>query len=104
MITNLHLTPARVINRSKVIFSDHYAIILKFKDIPLKSQQHFTGQKYTTWNTNKVGGWDKYKELTDNNTKLYEVVEEGIEDGTEAMIKYHEQLTRTNSKHLEKSR
>ena len=33
---NLNLTPARVITRNKVIYSDHYAIIMKFKDIPLK--------------------------------------------------------------------
>ena len=58
---NLTITPARVISKSKIVYSDHYAIILKFTDLPLKSEQFFPGQKYTRWNTNKEGGWVKYK-------------------------------------------
>ena len=84
---NLTITPARVISKSKVIYSDHYAIILKFKDLPLKSEQSIPGQKYTRWNTNKEGGCVKYKELTSKNSNLEEVAEEDIKDATEAMKK-----------------
>ena len=84
---SLSLTPARVISKSKVVYSDHYAIILKFNDLPLKSQLNLPVYKYTRWNTNKVGGWETYKELTNNNAKLEEVTQEGIDNATEAMKK-----------------
>ena len=92
---NLTLTPARVINKSKVVYSDHYAIIFRLKNIPLRSKQQFTGQKYTRWNTNKVGGWQIYKELTNNNAKLEEVVEEGIDNSTVAMKTINQALEKS---------
>ena len=29
--------------------------------------------KFTLWNTNKAGGWEIYKDLTENNQKFNEV-------------------------------
>ena len=78
----LALTPGRVISQTKIIYPDHYSLILKFKNIPLKPQKSLAGAKYSTWNTNKEGGWAKYKDITEENSKIDEVCKDGIENAT----------------------
>ena len=58
----LALTPGRVISKTKIVYPDHYSLILKFKNIPLKPQKSLAGAKYSTWN--KEGGWAKYKDTS----------------------------------------
>ena len=42
--------------------TDHYTFVLKFKDMKLKQDDKV--EKSVIWNTNKPGGWIKYKELS----------------------------------------
>ena len=51
-------------------FPDHYSILTTFKGIPEKRRFPSLGKKFTTWNTNKVNGWENYKLLTTSNKKL----------------------------------
>ena len=88
----LALTPGRAISKSKLVYSDHYALILKFKDIPLRQEQNLAGPRYITWNTNKEGGWDVYKEITDEDSKLAAIGRDVIDDATEAMKKINKEL------------
>ena len=53
---NFTMTPCRPISRTKVMYPDHYASLLIFKNLPLKSKQKVGGPKFTIWNTNKEGG------------------------------------------------
>ena len=67
---DLKFTPFRVINKNKRVYTDHYAVKLTFKELPIKRKEKRKGKKYLQWNTNKDNGWSKYHELTSNNAKL----------------------------------
>ena len=84
---NLKFTPCRPLSKSKVVYPDHYSLILSFKDIPLKANQIKITPKFTIWNTNKTGGWESYKDLTENNAKLMEVAEDFITNDPDKMMK-----------------
>ena len=43
--------------------------------------------KFTLWNTNKAGGWEIYKDLTENNEKFNEVARDCIEDDPNQLMK-----------------
>ena len=88
----LAFTPGRVISKTKIVYPDHYSLILKFTNIPVRPRKKVAGQKYSTWNTNKEGSWDKYKELTECNGKLDAIAEETIEDATSAMKNVSKEL------------
>ena len=60
-------------NKNKLTFPDHLAIITTFKDIPLKVEKVRTIPKTTMWNLNKEGGWKNYKTLTTNNAVFNKV-------------------------------
>ena len=60
--TNFTMTPCRPISRTKVVYPDHYASLLTFKNLPLKSKQKTGGPKFTMWNTNKEGDGTTTKE------------------------------------------
>ena len=85
-------TPGRAISKAKIVYPDHYALILKFKDIPLRQKQNLVGPRFTTWNTNKEGGWNIYKEITNDDSKLATIGQEVIEDATRAMKKVDKEL------------
>ena len=55
---------SRPISKKKVVYPDHYPLILSFKNLPLKSSQKVINPKFTLWDTNKAGGWDVYHALT----------------------------------------
>ena len=58
----LKFTPGYVTgNRMK--YSDHFSILLKFKEIPVKENTPVSVSRESRWNTNKAGGWTKYYDL-----------------------------------------
>ena len=61
------VTPFRVCEDYSHKHSDHFAVSLTFKGIPLKKENMSLGKKFTTWNTNKPNGWKVYRELTEFN-------------------------------------
>ena len=65
-------TPFRPVNGPPV-YSDHYALQLVFNDLPVKTTKIVASHKNIRWNTNKVGGWEKYSEIADRNEKLFEL-------------------------------
>ena len=88
------MTPCRPISRTKVMYPDHYASLLIFKNLPLKSKQKVGGPKLTIWNTNKEGGWENYKKLTEENPKLEEVAKDTSNDPDQMMNKLDKELNR----------
>ena len=68
-------TPHRPIRKDgKLVFTDHYGLLLKFKNIPLQNKSIKEIKNPAMWNTNKVGGWKRYLELTTGSKELEQVV------------------------------
>ena len=57
-------SPIRPISKVKWITSDHFPIIVTFKNLPLKNTKKTKIDNFTIWNTNKSGGWTAYENLT----------------------------------------
>ena len=85
-------TPFRTISKNMVTFTDHYAMVLLFKNIPLKSSMTVGDQKVSRWNTRKEGGWDNYKRMTSSNTKLEKIANDKSEDPDKIMKKIDNEL------------
>ena len=81
---NLTFTPGRPVSKNKIRYTDHRSLILEFRNLPLKLNSNNAGVKYTMWNTNKIGGWEVYKMLTETNQNLENAVQQK-DDPTEAM-------------------
>ena len=94
---HLAFTPGRPISKKKIIYSDHRSSILEFRNIPLKIKANSVGVKFSMWNTNKVGGWDVFKAMTENNEKLENAAIEN-EDTTKAMKVIGDELTKVKFK------
>ena len=91
---NLTTTACRPLSKTKVVYPDNYSMLLRFKNLPLKLVGKTAGKKFTLWNTNKEGGWNKFKELTEDNCKLLEVAKDSSEDTTNMMNKIQKELNR----------
>ena len=57
---NLTMTPCRPRKKDKVVYPDHYAILVSFENIPKKEKKVRNGIRNVIWNTKKEGGWDEY--------------------------------------------
>ena len=72
--------PVRPISKTKSISSDHFPLILTFvANFNTKKITKKPGS-YTMWNTNKEGGWDCYKELTDDHDIFEKVLNDDDDD------------------------
>ena len=52
--------------RYEIVYSDHFTIILYLKDLPTVNLKK---EKLIRWNLKKEGGWERYKELSDDRSK-----------------------------------
>ena len=78
------MTPHRSVGKNKkLVYTDHFTLLLMFKNIPINPKRKSIVEKQTVWNTNKPAGWDTYKELTDDNDDLENLAMEVITDTTE---------------------
>ena len=56
--SNMEFTPYRVINANKVVYTDHYSLLVKFKDLPvMRGSCRNASKQASRWNTNREGGW-----------------------------------------------
>ena len=76
---NCLFTPHRPLH-SRLVFTDHYSLVLKLKGLPKKVISVPGKKTGLRWNTNKLNGWENYIELTTNNEKLQEIVESSEND------------------------
>ena len=67
-------------------FPDHYAILLKLKDIPMKPPTSFVTRKQVIWNTKRKSGWEKYEQKTENNP-VFMKVSNMEEESAESVLK-----------------
>ena len=93
---NRDFTPYRPINKTKLTYSDHYALLLSFAGLPLRDK-HELGKggkrKTVRWNTNREGGWERFKELTTNNDVLFNIANVEDEDPEYMMNLLEKELT-----------
>ena len=66
-------TPHFAVSSSELSFTDHYSLLLTLSNLPLRGKQTISGPKSVRWNTNKTGGWEDYKMLTEANPNLDKV-------------------------------
>ena len=83
--SELENTPHRIKSKTEIVYTDHYAILVSFKDIPLKGKKVTNGVREVIWNTKKEGGWDAYYHETDENSKLDVIANMKIADTNEGM-------------------
>ena len=84
LLVQLCMTTHRSVGKKKsLIYTDHFSLQLMFENIPLKPRQKCATLKETVWNTNKPGGWDKYKDLTEADDDLNSLAEGGLSNSTE---------------------
>ena len=89
-------TPHRAIQKNgKLIFTDHFSLLLKFKNIPMKDRSVKLQRNSVAWNTNKEGGWKRFMDLTSNCEKLEQIANHANHLDPEEMMIY---LTRRMEK------
>ena len=59
-----------------LVYSDHYSLIFKLKEIPMKVKSFRKENTPVIWNTHKEGGRNKYYVLTTNSPELDAIAEE----------------------------
>ena len=84
-------TPFRPCGKS-VTYTDHYAIQISFKGLPLASKKSVKEKDIVRWNTNRKDGWESYKELTDGNEALDDAASANMESD-KLMKKIDKELT-----------
>ena len=97
-------TPFRPVSKQKVTYTDHYSLLLTFKNLLLYARDINGGKKVKRWNTNKEGGWEAYKELTKDNLVLKSVANEECDDSNKMMKKMDKELDSIKFKTFGKSK
>ena len=91
-------TPHRPIGKGKLCFTDHFSIILKFRNIPMKRIGKCFAPKTTMWNMKRENGWENYKKMTDDNQELVELLENEEMDSSELAKKVESVVTKIKFK------
>ena len=97
-------TPFRPISKTKLTYTDHYSLLLSFKNIPLKPTQAVGCVKVTRWNTNKTRGWEAYAEMVKDNTKLKDIARVANNDPDIILEKQNNELNLKEKKNYKSSK
>ena len=91
---NFNFTPGKPLGGGKMCYPDHYGILLVMKSIPLATRRNGKCEKYKMWNMNKLGGWQKFNELTEDNAKFKNITEDDSENPSTLMDQIDKELTK----------
>jgi hypothetical protein len=72
---------------AKLVYSDHYAGLLKFEGLP-RRRREVKEKVEAKWNIAKPGGWNRYKVLTEEHSEQLERIVEGGNSIQEKMDKF----------------
>ena len=77
------------------VTSDHFPVIVTFKNLPPKNSNKPQTDKHLMWNTNKVGGWEVYENLTREDDLFSNIINVDKEDRHEKSLQKnrHEKKT-----------
>ena len=73
--------------KARIITSDHFPVIVVFKNIPKNNGKLTKKEVQTVWNTCKPEGWATYKLLTSDNAPMKDIANDEDEDVTETLQK-----------------
>ena len=82
---NKTYTPKRILRKGD-ISTDHFSIIIIFKDLP-RATKITKKEEIVIWDTKKPGGWKKYEELMENCADFDEILEDPTVGSTEAFAR-----------------
>ena len=88
-----NFTPHRVVKGKKLTYTDHFSLHFILKGIPLRNPTFKKKESQVIWNTNKPGGWTKYREMTENNEVLDHIVETADKMTSNEMMNRLENVT-----------
>ena len=91
-------TPHRPVRKQKLCYTDHFSIILTFKDIPLKKWVKCSDQKSVSWNLHRKDGWKRYQEMTEDNQDLVKLLQSDEDNSTELAKKIDSVMTKIKFK------
>ena len=83
---NKTFTPKRILDKNKVISTDHPSIILIFKNL-LLAQKKMKEEQIVIWNTKRPGGWEQYGKLMESCPEFDKINENENISNTEAFDK-----------------
>ena len=90
-------SPIRPISKKKSVTSDHFPIMITFSNIFCsKKLPKCPREAFTIWNTNREGGWSRYKELTEDDMSVVEAAKKPNISTTEVMCMIDKEMTRIN--------
>ena len=84
--SKMEFSPIRPISKTKSVTSDHFPVIVTFKNLPPKNSKKPQTDKHLMWNTNKVGGWEVYENLTREDDLFSNIVNVDKEDRHEKSL------------------
>ena len=96
---NLDFTPSRPVSKGKLSYTDHYAILIEFKNLPIRSSIE-SKKKLKIWNLNKENGWENFKQLPDDNRVLRDIASSSRENKstTQMMKNINNEVTKVKFK------
>ena len=83
---------------SSMKYPDHYAILTRFKNIPLRKNKVKNGVRETMWNTRKPGGWQRYFKETDKNKVFDRIANVSDKDVEKTFQEIEKELTKIKHK------
>ena len=93
------MTPHRSVGRNKrLVYTDHYSLLLTFKDLPTQRKKIPQPEKHVIWNTNKPGAWDEYKAITDEHPDIFKLSEDDIHCPSEFNDKFEKIMKKVKYK------
>ena len=87
-------TPHRPVRKGKLTFTDHFSLILKFKELKMRKMMKKIENRKIIWNTKRKEGWEKYENLTEMNPELLELLDNEHLDSTQLDKKIENVMTR----------
>ena len=91
------ITPHRAVGK-KLVYTDHFSLIMTFRDLPKSLNSKIPTRATTMWNTRKEGGWEAFKKLTSDNEDLKKLKNETNKEPTEFFKKFEAILTKIKFK------
>ena len=80
-------TPARP-GKNGLLYTDHYSLLLRLKNLPVKGSQPNQTIKSVRWNTNKEGGWKSYSDLAGDSAKLWKIANDDTCEDPELLFRH----------------
>ena len=73
--------------KTRRITSDHFPVIVTFRNLPKNKRKSIRNEVHTVWNTTRPEGWATYKLLSSDSALLDAIANDDKEDATETLLK-----------------